>query len=55
MKIKLLLIIVTTFFLTNSYSQEQCGTMKNLDEQIKKDPSIKKRMLQIDKQNQEWI
>ena len=55
MKIKLLLIIITTFFLTNSYSQEQCGTMKNLEEQIKKDPSIKKRMLQIEKQNQEWI
>ena len=55
MKTKLILLIITTFFLTNSYSQEQCGTMKNLEEQIKKDPSIKKRMLQIEKQNQEWI
>jgi hypothetical protein len=55
MKTKLLLLIITTFFLTNSYSQEQCGTMKNLEEQIKKDPSIKERMLQIEKQNQEWI
>ena len=55
MKTKLILLIITTFFLTNSYSQEQCGTMKNLEEQIKKDPSIKKRMFQIEKQNQEWI
>lgn len=55
MKTKLLLLIITSIFLTNSYSQEQCGTMKNLEEQIKKDPSIKERMLQIEKQNQEWI
>jgi hypothetical protein len=55
MKTKLLLIIITILFLTNSYSQEQCGTMKNLEEQIKKDPSLKERMLQIEKQNQEWI
>jgi hypothetical protein len=55
MKTKLLLLVITAFFLTNSYSQEQCGTMKNLEEQIKKDPSIKERMLQIEKQNQEWI
>jgi low affinity Fe/Cu permease len=55
MKTKLLLLLITAFFLTNSYSQEQCGTMKNLEEQIKKDPSIKERMLQIEKQNQEWI
>lgn len=47
--------MITTFLLTNLYSQEQCGTMKNLEEQIKKDPSIKERILQIEKQNQEWI
>ncbi|NBU81267.1 MAG: T9SS C-terminal target domain-containing protein [Flavobacteriaceae bacterium] len=29
--------------------------MKNLEEQIKKDPSLKERMIQIEKQNQEWI
>ena len=55
MKTKLILLMITTFLLTNLYSQEQCGTMKNLEEQIKKDPSIKERMLQIEKQNQEWI
>jgi hypothetical protein len=55
MRTKLLLLIIATLFLTNSYSQEQCGTMKNLEEQIKKDPSIKERMIQIEKQNQEWI
>ncbi len=55
MKTKLILIVVTLFFLTNSNSQEQCGTMKNLEEQIKKDPALKDRMLQIEKQNQEWI
>lgn len=54
MKTKLLLILVTLFFV-NSYSQERCGTMKNLEEQIKKDPSIKERMLQIEQQNQKWI
>ncbi len=43
-------------FFANAYSQEeQCGTMKNLEEQIKKDPSIKLRMLQVEQQNQEWI
>lgn len=55
MKTKLLLsgILLSCAF---SYSQvEQCGTMKNLEEQIKKDPSIKERMIQIEKQNQEWI
>jgi hypothetical protein len=55
MKTKLILLIFATFFLTNLYSQKQCGTMKNLEEQIKKDPSIKERMIQIEKQNQEWI
>lgn len=55
MKTKLLLLIITTFFLTNSFSQEQCGTLKNLEEQIKKDPTLKERMLQIEKQNQEWV
>jgi hypothetical protein len=55
MKTKLLLAITMLFF-SNAYSQEeQCGTMKNLEEQIKKDPSIKERMLQVEQQNQEWI
>ncbi len=55
MKTKLLLtgILLSCAF---SYSQvEQCGTMKNLEEQIKKDPSLKEQMVQIEKQNQEWI
>jgi hypothetical protein len=54
MKTKLLLFIslLSCAFL---YSQEQCGTMKNLEDQIKKDPALKERMLQIEKQNQEWI
>lgn len=56
MKTKSLLLAITILFLTISYSQEeQCGTMKNLEEQIKKDPSIKERMLQVEHQNQEWI
>ncbi len=55
MKTKLILLIITTLFLTNSYSQEQCGTMKNLEEQIKKDPSLRARLVEIEKQNQEWI
>jgi len=54
MKTKLLLLLLT-LFIANSYSQEQCGTMKNLEEQLKKDPALKERMLQIEKQNQEWI
>jgi hypothetical protein len=54
MKTKLLILILT-LFIANSYSQEQCGTMKNLEEQIKKDPALKERMQQIEKQNQEWI
>lgn len=56
MKTKLLLLVLTIFFLTNSYSQqEQCGTMKNLEEQLKKDPSLKEKMLQIEQKNQDWI
>ena len=55
MKTKLLLTI-TLLCCVFSYSQgEQCGTMKNLEEQIKKDPSIKERMLEIERKNQEWI
>jgi len=54
MKTKLILSIIL-LSCAFSYSQEQCGTMKNLEEQIKKDPALKERMLQIDKQNQEWI
>lgn len=56
MKTKLILIAITTLFLANAYSQvEQCGTMQNLEEQIKKDPSLKARMIEIENQNQEWI
>ena len=55
MKIKLLLSITILIFV-NAYSQvEQCGTMQNLEEQIKKDPSLKARMIEIENQNQEWI
>ena len=54
MKTKLILSIIL-LSCAFSYSQEQCGTMKNLEEQIKKDPALKERMLQIEKQNQEWI
>ena len=54
MKIKLLLSITILIFV-NAYSQvEQCGTMQNLEEQIKKDPSLKARMIEIENQNQEW-
>lgn len=49
------LLLSALIYCTLSFSQEQCGTMKNLEEQIKKDPSLKERMLQIEKQNQEWI
>ncbi len=55
MKTKLILLMITTFFLTKLYSQEQCGTMKNLDELFKKDPAAKERVLQIEKKNNEWI
>ncbi|MBC7522978.1 MAG: T9SS type A sorting domain-containing protein [Flavobacterium sp.] len=56
MKLKLLLIAIVSFYMNNAFSQqEQCGTMKNLEEKIKKDPSIKTRMLQVEQQNKEWI
>lgn len=56
MKTKLLLFIFCIFFLIDSYSQEeQCGTMKNLEEQLKKDPSLKEKMFQIEQKNQDWI
>lgn len=54
MKTKLLLLAIFSFI--NIYSQkDKCGTMKNLEEQIKKDPSLKERMLTIEAQNYEWI
>lgn len=55
MKTKLFLIslLFTTFI---SFAQsEQCGTMKIFEEKIKSDASFKEKMLQIEKQNQEWI
>jgi hypothetical protein len=54
MKTKLLLISLL-FTSIISFGQEQCGTMKILEEKIKSDPSFKEKMLQIEKQNQEWI
>ena len=54
MKSKLILSIIL-LSCAFSYSQEQCGTMKNLEEQIKKDPSLRARLVEIEKQNQEWI
>ena len=56
MKTKLYLLFSFTLILNLSFGQvEQCGTMKNLEEKIKKDPTLKTRMIQIEKQNQEWI
>ncbi len=50
------LIIALLLFLNITYSQtEQCGTMKNLEEQIKKDPSLKARLIEIENTNREWI
>ena len=54
MKTKLFLISLL-FITIISFGQEQCGTMKILEEKIKSDPSFKDKMLQIEKQNQEWI
>ena len=54
MKTKLLLLLLTVFIST-SYGQERCGTMKNLEELFKKKPALKERMLQIEIKNQEWI
>lgn len=55
MKTNLILLIIATLFLTNSFSQDQCATMKNLDEQIKKDPTLKARLIDIENKNQKWI
>lgn len=55
MKTKLLLLIITTFFLTKSYSQEQCGTMQNLEFQLQKDPKLRSKLDSIEKVNELWI
>jgi hypothetical protein len=56
MKAKTLFLFIFSLFNFISYGQsEQCGTMRNLEEQIKKDPSLKARLIEIEKQNQEWI
>lgn len=53
-KILLLSIALPISFLLNAQS-EKCGTMKNLNEKIAKDPSIKLRMEQSEMQTQKWI
>ena len=55
MKTKLILLIITTFFLTNSYSQEKCGTMQNLEFQLQKDPNLRSKLDSIEKVNELWI
>jgi hypothetical protein len=56
MKTKLYLLSSFTLILNLSFGQgKQCGTMQNFEEKIKKDPTLKARMIQIEKQNQEWI
>lgn len=55
MKTKLLLLIITTFFLSNSYSQEKCGTMQNLEFQLQKDPNLRSKLDSIEKVNELWI
>lgn len=56
MKSKNLLLFVFILVYSISFGQvEQCGTMQNLEEQIKKDPFLKARLIEIEKQNQEWI
>lgn len=56
MKTKLYLLVFFTLVLNLSFGQtKQCGTMQNLEEQIKKAPSLKARLIEIEKQNQEWI
>jgi len=55
MKTKLLLLIIATFFLTISYSQEKCGTMQNLEFQLQKDPNLRSKLDSIEKVNELWI
>ena len=55
MKTKQLFLISLFFTSIISFGQEQCGTMTILEEKIKSDPAFKEKMLQIEKQNQEWI
>ena len=52
MKSKNLFLFVFILVYSISFGQvEQCGTMQNLEEQIKKDPSLKARLIEIEKQN----
>ena len=55
MKTKLIVLIITAFFLTNSYSQEKCGTMQNLEFQLQKDPNLRSKFDSIEKVNELWI
>lgn len=55
MKSKYLLFVFILVYSISFGQIEQCGTMQNLEEQIKKDPSLKARLIEIEKQNQEWI
>ena len=55
MRAQLLILSIITFFVTNSYCQEQCGTMQNLEFQLQKDPKLRSKLDSIEKVNELWI
>ncbi len=57
MKYKLLFLAISFVLTTQMINAqgEQCGTMKNLQQQIQKDPNLENKLQQLEKQSEEWI
>lgn len=55
MKAKLIFIIIATFLFTSTFSQEQCGTMQNLEFQLQRDPKLRSKLDSIERVNEIWI
>jgi hypothetical protein len=55
MRTKFLLFTTFLTFVFSYGQNEQCGTMENLKSMLEKDPSLKQKMLEIEKKSQDWI
>jgi hypothetical protein len=51
----LLFLCLSLFVVATGVSQEQCGTMQNLNERMVQDSTLKGRIEKIEEENQTWI
>ncbi len=55
MKKQLLIALLTIISLGTNAQNRECGTMLNLDEMMVKDPTLKEKLEEKEKQTQEWL